>query len=135
MSFYEMTITLEDVSYLIHLLIMGDFWDPTPGITREGFVTLSFDMLEVSFKETTVKARACMSACNKSLIGCTPYLRVIKLLIYFECDAKAYMMMLVGYTILSTRLLLFSRQDICYYIEIWLDVVHIVKGICVGHTI
>ncbi|KAI5435377.1 hypothetical protein KIW84_021982 [Lathyrus oleraceus] len=47
MSFGEMSITLDDVSCLLHLPIRGVFWSPQD-VTEEVVVELAFDYLGVS---------------------------------------------------------------------------------------
>lgn len=53
MSFDKMKITLEDVSCLVHLSIMGDLWDAPSGINEESVVSLAIDLLGVTIKEAT----------------------------------------------------------------------------------
>lgn len=54
MSFGEMTITLDNISFLLHLLMMGEFLDPPPGITKQGIIVIIVDMLGMPFEEETL---------------------------------------------------------------------------------
>lgn len=65
MSFGEMTIILDHVSYLLHLSIKSELRVPQLGITKEVGFALIIDMLGVSFEEATLEVSAYRSIYNK----------------------------------------------------------------------
>ncbi|XP_058742850.1 protein MAIN-LIKE 1-like [Vicia villosa] len=102
MPFGEMTITLDDVSCLLHLPIKGEFWDPPSNITEEYAIALAVDMLGVPFEEAALEVRACRGAYYKLEWMHTLFTRH-RAASRFDCAARAYMMMLVGCTIFADK--------------------------------
>src|SRR4051812_19189364 len=103
MSFDEMTITLDDVSYLLHLPIKGELVDPDYVVTDHDAITLTVELFGVSLRDASTEA--------SSVRG--PYYRLDWLKQVFEQQraadnflgaTRAYIMLLLGCTI-------FCRQD------------------------
>lgn len=58
MPFGDMTITLDDVSYLLHLSIMGDLWNSLLSMNEEGSIDYAIDLLGVPLEETILVVHA-----------------------------------------------------------------------------
>ncbi|KAI5417182.1 hypothetical protein KIW84_041978 [Lathyrus oleraceus] len=95
MSFGEMTITLNDISCLLHLPCRGDFCNLTHGFTNSDDITLAIDLLGVSLEEATEDIHSCRGA----------YYRLDWLKVIFTCQrvesrfdyaARVYTLLLVG---------------------------------------
>src|ERR1051325_2673328 len=102
MPFGEMTITLDDVSCLLHVPIRGELVDPAEGFTDNDAIRLAIDLMGVSLEEIAEEVQFCRG----------PYYRLDWLKIIFErqraasrfdCAARAYMMVLLGCTILTDK--------------------------------
>lgn len=52
MPFGDMTITLDDVSCLLHLSIMGDLWNSLLSMNAEGSIDYAIELLGVPLEET-----------------------------------------------------------------------------------
>ncbi|KAI5405223.1 hypothetical protein KIW84_052121 [Lathyrus oleraceus] len=120
MSFGELSITLDDVSCLLHLPIRGIFWSPQD-VTEEVAVELVVDYLGVSQGEAQSHVRSCRGSYYK--------LEWLYDLFVHHIAAssgayatRAYLLMLVGsiifadktYTLVKARyLLLFTDLDRC----------------------
>lgn len=98
MSFGEMTITLDDVSCLLHIPCMGYFCNLTHGFTDSDLITMPIDLLGVLLEESAEEVRSCRGAYYR-----LDWLNVIftrqQADSRFDCAAKAYMLLLVGCTI------------------------------------
>ncbi|KAI5395778.1 hypothetical protein KIW84_062093 [Lathyrus oleraceus] len=70
MPFGEMSITLDDVSCLLHLPIRGIFWSPQD-VTEEVAVELDVDYLGVSQGEAQSHVRSCRDRCSGYSWGAT----------------------------------------------------------------
>lgn len=62
MLFGEMTITLDDVSCLLHIPCMGDFCNPTNGFTKSNDITMDIDLLGVLLEEEVGEVHSCRGA-------------------------------------------------------------------------
>lgn len=98
MPFREMTITLDDVSCLLHLPCMRESCNPTEGFTNSDAITQAIDQLGVSLEEAAEEVRGCKGPYYK-----LDYLKIIftrqRAKSRFDCVARAYMLLLVGCTI------------------------------------
>lgn len=97
-----MTITLDIVFCLIHLLIRGDFWDAPLGINEEGDDALVIDLLGVTIEEDLQYVISCRGPhyILEWLHNLFEHHQGLDLFIYV---ARAYMFMLVGYTIFANK--------------------------------
>ena len=102
MPFGEMTITLDDVSCLLHIPITGELCNPAEGFTDSDAITQAIGLMGVPLDEAAEEIRT-----NRG-----PYYRLdwLKKLFVslraesrFDCAARAYMMLLLGYTILTDK--------------------------------
>ncbi|XP_050892090.1 serine/threonine-protein phosphatase 7 long form homolog [Lathyrus oleraceus] len=91
MSFGEMTITLDDVSCLLHIRCMGDFYNLTNDFTKSNAITMDTDLLGVLLEEEVGEVHSCRGA----------YYRLDWLKVIFtrqlaestyDCAARAYML-------------------------------------------
>ncbi|XP_050896614.1 protein MAIN-LIKE 1-like [Lathyrus oleraceus] len=120
MSFGEMSITLDDVSCLLHLPIRGVLWSPQD-VTEEVVVELVIDYLGVSQSEAQGHVRSCMSSYYKLELLYDLFVHH-KAASRWTYTTKAYLLMLVGsiifadktFTLVEARyLLLITNLDRC----------------------
>ncbi|XP_050902326.1 protein MAIN-LIKE 1-like [Lathyrus oleraceus] len=120
MSFGEMSITLDDVSCLLHLPIRGVLWSPQD-VTEEVVVELVVDYLGVSQSEAQRHVRSCMSSYYnvELLYDLFVHHKAASIWTY---ATRAYLLMLVGsiifadktFTLVEARyLLLITNLDRC----------------------
>ncbi|XP_050909140.1 protein MAIN-LIKE 1 [Lathyrus oleraceus] len=120
MPFGEMSISLDDVSCLLHLPIRGIFWSPRD-VTEEIAVELAVDYLGVSQGEAQSHVRSCRGSYYKLewLYDLFVQHRAASSWTY---ATRAYLLMLVGSTIFADKtftlvearyLLLFTDLDRC----------------------
>ena len=102
MPFGKMIITLDDVSFHVHLPIRDDFWDPRRGYDEEGAIDYAIKFLGVGLEEVIKHIRVCMGAYYKMEWMCDLFMhhRVANQLNFFS---RAYMIMLLGATIFSNK--------------------------------
>ena len=62
MPFGEMTITLDDVSCLLHLPFIRKFCNPTQGFTDSDAITQAIDLLAILLEEEAEEVRNCKDA-------------------------------------------------------------------------
>ena len=102
MPFGEMTITLEDVSCLLYVPIRGDLVDPVEGFYDNDAIRLAIDLMGVPLEEAADEVHLCRG----------PYYRLdwLKTIFVrqqaanrFDCAARAYMLLLLGCTILTDK--------------------------------
>ncbi|KAI5410961.1 hypothetical protein KIW84_056201 [Lathyrus oleraceus] len=101
MPFGEMSITLDDVSCLLHLPIRGIFWSPQD-VTKEVVVELAVDYLGVSQGEAQSHVRSCRGSYYKLewLYDLFVQHRVASSWAY---ATRAYLLMLMGSTIFTDK--------------------------------
>ncbi|XP_058733824.1 protein MAIN-LIKE 1-like [Vicia villosa] len=102
MSFGEMTITLDDVSCLLHVPIRGELVDPDVVVTDYDAIHLAVELFGVSLSDATAEASTVRG----------PYYKLDWLKQIFEQQRaannftgamRAYMMLLLGCTILADK--------------------------------
>ncbi|CAJ2672263.1 unnamed protein product [Trifolium pratense] len=102
MPFGEMTITLDDVACLLHLPVRGQFYTPV-SVSQEQAAELAVELLgeeyEFALRETVAQRGGYFS--QQWLYE--SYNRNANLYGKYDCAARAWMLMLVGSTILADK--------------------------------
>ncbi|KAK2374242.1 hypothetical protein QL285_075218 [Trifolium repens] len=100
MPFGEMTITLDDVACMLHLLVRGRFFTPR-SFTMEEAATLAAELLGDTYESALEETARNMGGyfTQQWLYHC--YQRNVNIYQRFDCAARAYMLMLVGCTIFA----------------------------------
>jgi hypothetical protein len=101
MPFGEMTITLDDVSCLLHLPIRGIFWTPQH-VTEDAAAELAVTYLGVSHREAVTQVRGNRGAYYK-LEWLYDTFIAHRALNNWAYATRAYLMMLVGCTIFADK--------------------------------
>ncbi|XP_058741642.1 protein MAIN-LIKE 1-like [Vicia villosa] len=102
MSFGEMTITLDDVTCLLHLPIGGMFWYPNEHVTEEVAVDLGCELLGVGRRAMAEHVRSCRGA-YYSLQWLYDRFVEYRAAGSWDFATRAYLMMLVGSTIFADK--------------------------------
>ncbi|CAJ2668754.1 unnamed protein product [Trifolium pratense] len=102
MSFGEMTITLDDVACLLHLPVRGQFYTPV-SVSQEQAAELAVELLgeeyDFALRETVLQRGGYFS--QQWLYE--SYMRNANFYGKHDCAARAWMLMLVGSTILADK--------------------------------
>ncbi|GAU35365.1 hypothetical protein TSUD_57140 [Trifolium subterraneum] len=102
MSFGEMTVTLDDVSCLLHIPVRGIFYTPVP-VSMEEAAALATELLgvpyEVAYLETSRQRGGTFT--QQWVYDC--WQRNLHMYHIYDCAARAYLLLLVGCTILTDK--------------------------------
>jgi hypothetical protein len=102
MSFGEMTITLDDVTCLLHIPVRGIFYTPVP-VSMEEAAALATELLgvpyEVAYLEISRQRGGTFT--QQWVYDC--WQRNLHMYHRYDCAARAYLLLLVGCTILTDK--------------------------------
>ncbi|GAU50041.1 hypothetical protein TSUD_187960 [Trifolium subterraneum] len=100
--FGEMTITFDDVACLLHIPVRGIFYTPVP-VSMEEAVALATELLgvpyEVAYMETSRQRGGTFT--QQWVYDC--WQRNLNMYHRYDCAARAYLLLLVGCTILTDK--------------------------------
>ncbi|GAU51990.1 hypothetical protein TSUD_417930 [Trifolium subterraneum] len=102
MSFGEMTITLDDVACLLHIPVRGIFYTPV-AVSMEEATTLATELLGVPYEEAYLETSRQRGGTftQQWIYDC--WQRNLHMYHRYDCAARAYLLLLVGCTILTDK--------------------------------
>ncbi|KAK2358491.1 protein MAIN-LIKE [Trifolium repens] len=110
MPFSEMTITLDDVACLLHIPIRGEFYTPR-SLTEEEAAALGAELFGVNIQYVATETRKQRGG-YFSQQWLFDIFKMQCMVRNYDCAARAYMLLLVGCTILTDKS--FTRVDAKY---------------------